>query len=192
MSEIWLISDTHFFHENILRFTIEGGDRLRPFNDITEMHETIIRKWNMLVAPTDHVYHLGDVTFDYGKKFNELMYALNGKKRLTVGNHDHIYGQKGMALGKHFEKIMLWRGFREEELTMSHMPLKEGHFRDGRVNVHGHTHWNLVPRPYINVCVERRDYSPVHLDTIKDEAKEIIKDLENRDKINRNLNKRLK
>lgn len=166
--EKFFISDTHFFHANILKFTGEDGKRIRPFNSLEEMHEYMIEKWNSVVKDNDNVYHLGDVTFQYHRGFNELMSRLKGRKRLILGNHDKI---KGTNLMDWFEKLDLWKGFKEFNFTASHMPLRLGSFRDGAVNVHGHTHQNMVEGPYINVSVEVRDYTPVHIDEIGEEIK---------------------
>ena len=37
---VFLISDLHLFHKNIIEF------EERPFNNIHDMHETIIKNWN--------------------------------------------------------------------------------------------------------------------------------------------------
>lgn len=56
--------------------------------------------------------------------------------------------------------------------TCSHIPLRLESLRDGKVNVHGHIHQNLMKeKGYINVCVEVRDYTPVHMDQIITEVK---------------------
>lgn len=159
----WFISDTHFFHANILRFTDDEGNRIRPFDSLEEMHEYMIAKWNSVVKDNDYVYHLGDVTFQYHGAFNNLMHRLRGKKRLIVGNHDKIWNP---GLMQHFEKADLWKGFKEYNFTASHFMLKEGTFRDGDYNVHGHIHQNKSNLPYINVCVEQNDYTPVNIDEI--------------------------
>lgn len=167
--EKWFIADTHFFHANVLKFTDKDGKRIRPFSSIDEMHEIIIENWNKVVKPNDYVYHLGDVTFQYDKPFQELMYRLNGDKRLIVGNHDKL---KQEGLLKHFCKVDLWKGFKEGNFTASHIPMRLDGLRDGAFNVHGHTHQNIMEdKHYINVCVETRDYRPVHLDTILDEIR---------------------
>ena len=165
--EKFFISDTHFFHENILKFTGDDGKRIRPFNSMEEMHEYMVAKWNSVVHDNDNVYHLGDVTFRYGKEFNELMSRLKGRKRLILGNHDRV---KGTDLLKWFEKLDLWKGFKEHNFTASHIPLMLNSLRDGAFNVHGHTHQNcLEDAHYINVSVEVRDYTPVHIDVIGNE-----------------------
>lgn len=159
----WFISDTHFFHANILKF-MNGEERLRKeFSSLEEMHETIVDNWNSCVNNNDYIYHLGDVTFQYHKGFNELMHRLKGKKRLIVGNHDKIWNP---ALMRHFEKVDLWKGFKEFDFTASHMPLREGSFRDGAYNVHGHVHANTVEGPYINVSVEAIGYRPINIEEI--------------------------
>lgn len=164
MSEKWFISDTHFFHTNILKFKDLEGNRLRNFNSLDEMHNLIVNNWNSVISERDYVYHLGDVTFQYHKPFQELMYSLKGKKRLIVGNHDKL---KQEGLFKHFAKVDLWKGFKEHNFTCSHMPLKEGHFRDGEFNIHGHLHKRCIDNPfYKNVCVEVTNYKPIHLDEI--------------------------
>lgn len=44
---IWLISDTHFGHENII------GYCGRPFANAAEMDEAMIERWNATVKPSD-------------------------------------------------------------------------------------------------------------------------------------------
>lgn len=170
--EKFFISDTHFFHENILKFTGDDGRNIRPFSSVEDMHEYMVAKWNSVVRDNDYVYHLGDVTFRYGKEFNELMSRLKGRKRLILGNHDRV---KGTDLMKWFEKLDLWKGFKEHNFTASHMPLREGSFRDGAVNVHGHTHQNMVEGPYLNVSCEVCDYTPQHIDDIGVKISEILR-----------------
>ena len=167
MKDIWFISDTHFYHSNIIKYCD------RPFASAEEMNEAMVERWNALVKPNDHVWHLGDVAMGFGGDHHTLTWLLsrlNGKKRLVVGNHDNL---KSPALHGAFEKIELWRGWKDQGFTCVHIPLPLEALRDGNVCVHGHTHTNLLKDPhYINVCVEQTDYKPVHMDdiikTIKD------------------------
>jgi len=167
----WFISDTHFFHANILKFTGDDGKRIRPFNSLDEMHEIMIQNWNSLVDDNDYVYHLGDVTFQYHGPFNNLMSRLKGKKRLIIGNHDKLMNPN---LFRWFEKAELWKGFKEYNFTATHIPLRLESLRDGAFCVHGHIHQNIMEDPhYINVCVEQRNYTPVHIDEIGAEIKKV-------------------
>lgn len=157
----WFISDTHFFHTNIIKFC------KRPFADTAEMNEVMIQNWNDVVKPQDNVYHLGDVAMGFGgdeAPFAALMQRLNGHKRLIVGNHDKL---KSRTLRRFFEKIDLWKGFHEQGFTCVHIPLQIEQLRDGAVCVHGHIHNNLLDDPrYINVCVEHTNYTPIHMDEL--------------------------
>jgi calcineurin-like phosphoesterase family protein len=162
--EKWFVSDTHFFHENIIRFC---G---RPFANAEIMNENLVKNWNSVVGKNDFVYHLGDVFIGGSERDqNELLYSLNGHKRLIVGNHDKL---KSKVLQNGFDKIDLWKGFKEGDFTAVHIPLRLNNLRDGGFCVHGHIHTNLEEDiHYINVCVEHRNYTPVHLDQILLEIK---------------------
>lgn len=162
---IWFISDTHFHHANILRFTGMSGQPLRNFSSVEEMNEHMVDRWNEVVKPGDKVYHLGDVSFRYGEELASIMGRLRGQKRLILGNHDQL---KGTNLASFFQKVVMWRVFRAEGFVCSHVPLHRGSFpHQTALNVHGHIHERVVPDPqYMNVSVEVTDYRPVHMDEI--------------------------
>jgi calcineurin-like phosphoesterase family protein len=59
MPSVFLVSDTHFGHAGVCRFTRNDGvTKLRPWTDPDEMDEEMVRRWNERVKPTDKVYHL--------------------------------------------------------------------------------------------------------------------------------------
>ena len=182
--DIWVISDTHFRHKNILKFTDSNtGEPIRPgFADVDEMDEHMIQRWNSVVKPGDIVYHLGDVVIDKNNEdrtwFKQNWPRLNGGKRLIVGNHDDI---KFLASGGFFSKVLMWRMFPEFGLLFSHVPLhpssllryvdQDAEWPDGQetlMNVHGHIHQNSSPEgPYRNVSVEAIDYTPVNIEELR-------------------------
>lgn len=183
MGNIWFISDTHFGHENILNFKTDGLANkvgvdgnvvaskayLRPdFSNISEMDETMIENWNSVVQTNDKVYHLGDVCMCSNTRMMNILGRLNGRKRLIIGNHDDV---KGTPLLKYFQKATVWRIFKEHNFVCTHIPIALTNFRMVQFNMHGHTHAKRMGYPYINVCVEARNFTPVHLDQIKDEIK---------------------
>lgn len=183
---IWFVSDTHFNHGNILKFRTKypDGDLVRPgFLDVQHMNETMIENWNSVVKPNDIVYHLGDVAFGNVTDMENILNRLNGKKRLILGNHDKF---DILVYRRHFKKIGSWRSFGEFEkkFVACHYPLHADSFiyRSGGLDgfcVHGHIHEKVVlkegsdqPDPrYINVCVERRRYTPIHIDDLMKEMK---------------------
>lgn len=162
MVDIWVISDTHFGHENIIKYCN------RPFKDTQEMDEILIANWNKLVHPSHHVYHLGDVAMSQ-ERYLRCVPRLNGHKRLILGNHDDQVPMK-THLG-YFDKILMWRLFKP--LIFTHIPIHRDNFGKASVNVHGHIHQNPSPAgPYINVSVENIQYQPIHLDTLMKFASE--------------------
>ena len=166
MADIWFISDTHFNHENLaIRFKKEDGSPARPFSSVEEMNELMIQNWNALVKEQDHVWHLGDVIMGPKQECGKVLSRLKGKKRMLLGNHDQI---KGSNLITYFQKVELWRLFKEHDFVCTHLPLRRDQFRKVNFNVHGHIHHNKIDDPaYINVCVEHTKYAPVHMDEIK-------------------------
>lgn len=166
---IFVISDTHFNHGNILNFTDrETSKPIRPFQSVHEMNEIMVENWNNTVKPGDKVYHLGDVFFGSEVHFKALWPRLNGRKRLIVGNHDPV---KFLSSGAFFEKVMLWRKF--EHLLFTHVPVHPSVLQENRfsgkqmVNIHGHIHQNKSPEgPYKCVCVEQTYYKPVHIESL--------------------------
>lgn len=168
--EKWFTSDPHFFHENIILYC---G---RPFANAEIMNECLIENWNSVVGDNDFVYVLGDL-FLKGteKERSELLWSLKGRKRLIVGNHDDTIFKQSKVINA-FEKIQYWKGFPEHNFTATHVPHILDKLRDGEFNVHGHTHNKCEEdKHYINVCVEVRNYTPVHLDTIISEINKYSK-----------------
>lgn len=162
MRDIWLISDTHFGHNNIIRYCD------RPFYDSLEMNEKMVDNWNSVVKDGDIVYHLGDVYFPGGHTkgyWDNFWPRLKGRKRLVLGNHDNA---KDQYLQRTFKKIGMWRMFPEFGLILTHVPIHQDSFRDAMVNVHGHTHEKGSPKgPYKSVCVELINYTPVNIEELR-------------------------
>ncbi len=170
---LFFISDTHFTHGNILKFKVNDGSMLRNFTSVEEMDERMVDNWNKVVRPEDHVYHLGDVAMK--RQHLGIVRRLNGHKRLIFGNHD-IFDYKEYALVG-FEKLMGMRVM--DGLIFTHVPIHEQNLGRFHCNIHGHTHsqivadrWGKNPdRRWINVCVEKRDYTPVSFEDLKKEIK---------------------
>jgi calcineurin-like phosphoesterase family protein len=160
---IFVISDTHFHHQNMYKFTTFGGvERVRKeFENAQEADKEMIRRWNEVVTPQDHVWHLGDVTMGNNLSIIKL---LNGHKRLLLGNHDRCTPQQYKEAG--FQKIQSYR-FCDRWGIMSHIPIHPESLGD-RINIHGHIHERASFGPqYRNVSVEQTNYTPVLLESLK-------------------------
>lgn len=162
-NDIWAVSDQHFSHRNILKFTNFAGQKVRPeFNDVEEMNEVLIQLHNSEVKQNDLVIFMGDIGFNR-TDLEKILPRLNGKKKLLLGNHDNF---KMEFYSKYFSDIsVVWKPIRG--LIFSHYPLYIGESDTIRFNVHGHIHRGQIADPrYYNVSVEETDYKPIHFDEI--------------------------
>lgn len=166
MQNVFLISDTHFSHANICKFKKSDGSKLRPWTDVNEMNEDLVKFWNDTVRPNDKVYHLGDVVIN--KKYLGIVERLNGTKILIKGNHDMAPIE---TYTRYFKDVRACHSIRG--LIFTHIPIHEDSINRFGCNVHGHLHSNRVmkdgvidPR-YFNVSVEQIDFRPILLDDVK-------------------------
>jgi len=162
----FVISDTHFGHANICKFTDEFGVKQRDWDNVSEMDEYIIARWNSIVSKKDKIYHLGDVAID--KKQLKTLDRLNGQKVLVLGNHDIFPATDYL---KYFVDIKGYLVY--DRLIFSHIPIHQDSKGRFQGNIHGHTHCHrmlndgIVDSWYQNMCVEVIDYMPVPFDDLK-------------------------
>ena len=174
MPATFLVSDTHFGHSGVCRFTRNDGvTKLRPWDTADEMDEAMVKAWNERVRPTDKVYHLGDVVIN--RKALSIMHRLNGDKVLIRGNHDIF---KDTDYREHFRELRAYHVM--NGMILSHIPIHEDSLGRFGCSIHGHLHANRVmkargvdartgeilysdeidPR-YYNVSVEQTDFAPI-------------------------------
>jgi len=194
-NKIWLISDTHFDHANIIKYCA------RPFADVKEMNKVLVRNWNKTVKNNDIVYFLGDMTGPYcsrrlpcymisywtSEKVNCWMRKLKGNIIFIRGNHENEnYAKIESAMEKDYEIIE----YKEYKFLLIHDPkdikrINKLRNFDGWI-IHGHEHNNKLKnypfingeRRTINVSVEVINYKPVSLDWILSLGLEKIKRME--------------
>jgi calcineurin-like phosphoesterase family protein len=169
MPAVFLVSDTHFGHAGVCRFTRNDGvTKLRPWDSAEEMDEAMVEAWNDRVRPNDKVYHLGDVVIN--RKALGIMRRLNGDKVLIRGNHDIF---KDTDYREHFRELRAYHVM--NGMILSHIPIHSESLGRFGVNIHGHTHANRVMLPGFNgkvtdivdvryhcVCVEQTpDFAPI-------------------------------
>lgn len=154
----WVISDTHFDHENIIGYT---G---RPFSDADEMNGILVSNWNRTVRPGDRVYFLGDMAFGRGSRPKEYWLGrLNGDITYVRGNHDTVRGTVPHETITHGGR----------DLLLVHDPDDLPFEWDGWV-VHGDKHNNQLgeyplvntKKRTMNVCSELIKYSPLSMDAV--------------------------
>ncbi len=156
--ETYFISDTHFGHSNILKFT-DGCKPLRPFASAEEMDEVLVKNWNAVVRPKDIVYHLGDVVIN--RRCLPTVGRLNGIKHLVMGNHDTFRATEYL---EYFKELHAVKVFEKHRFVCTHVPLHQSSLERWGVNVHGHLHANSMGlTSYVCVSVEQIDYTPIAL-----------------------------
>ena len=171
---IYFISDTHFYHTNIIRYCN------RPFKNIEEMNETIINNWNSIVTNHDIIYHLGDFCLSSDEEIKNIFNRLNGNKILIRGNHDRkpvkFYENLGFKVLTHAPIIL-----NEYQLMLSHVRLPNTKIPDGYINLHGHIHNKKInddnitniysESKHINLSVDVTNFKPISLDKIMEKIK---------------------
>ena len=161
-NKIWVTSDTHFHHKNILVYEAAS----RPFKDCPEMDMALIDRWNERVGPEDVVFHLGDFAFASKNTISVIAHRLNGRKFLLLGNHDRVRKFDWEHLG--FDHVLQRPFIMDDRFIFSHEPLEE--IPDGKINIYGHVHgsayFNTIDHNRICVCVERWNCAPIEYEFI--------------------------
>ncbi len=134
---IWFTSDTHFGHANIIKY-----DR-RPFSDIVEHDNELIRRWNVVVGKGDVVYHLGDFSWHNKEaEADNILVQLNGTKILVYGNHDSKAVKRCAAWTKvtPYEEVT----YQEQKICLFHYRMVVwNRSHHGSWALHGHSHGSL-------------------------------------------------
>lgn len=165
MNRVFVISDTHFNHTNIIDYCH------RPFSSVEEMNEVLIRNWNKVVRNSDKIFCLGDFCLGSKDMCREITSRLNGFKTLIIGNHDRWNKKFYEECG--FDEVCKRPTIYDRHIILSHAPLKmtDCKFDDIKVyNIYGHIHNNVSEggnntNSYC-VSVENVDYTPILIDEV--------------------------
>jgi calcineurin-like phosphoesterase family protein len=179
MTKTWIISDPHFGHQGVCNFTeSDGVTPLRPWNDPEEMNEALVENWNSVVNDADRVYLLGDICMR--KKHLPILNRLKGRKVLVRGNHDV---EKLSVYAQYFDDVRAY--VIKKGLICSHIPIHPNQMNRWEICAHGHMHSNIVLLPdgtpdtrYINVCVEKINYTPLDMQIVYDIVHKRLKERE--------------
>lgn len=169
MGKIFFIADPHFGHEKIIQICN------RPFENLEEMHNKMITKWNNKITDEDTVYILGDLSFKMNKQdIIKILRQLKGKKVLIKGNHDKYAGQRDFD--ECFEKVCDYLQISEDkqQIILSHYPIIDyaGMYYGAKM-IYGHIHNKYIPhKDMYCVSVECINYEPVTLEEVEKIYKE--------------------
>lgn len=158
---VFVLSDTHFDHGNVIRFSH------RPFDSIRQMNYQMVENWNNTVKE-DRLYFLGDLTFGRGRRpIDFWMKKLGGKIYHLRGNHDTDIIEHATVIPNRYGIQ-----YRDYQFLLMHEPRRPFGY-DGWI-IHGDKHnTNLIDYPLIhqknktvNVSAELVNYTPLSLEKI--------------------------
>ncbi len=153
----WFISDTHFWHANIIEYC---G---RPFGSVEEMNSALIANFRSLVQPSDVVLWVGDVFLGPVERSQEILDQLPGRHLLVRGNHDRSAAAMARLGFVVAADMALWMADRVVRVSHKPEPVGSGEFR-----LHGHTHSKTRRTDNrIHVGVDAWDYRPAHRSEIE-------------------------
>lgn len=159
----FFLADTHFGDGNIIRY------ENRPFADVAEMDEILIKNWNEAVSASDKVFLIGDFSAYGFDKSSEICKRLNGEKFLIIGNHDTENEQYYRDCG--FTEVSRYPIIYENFWILSHEPLYVNQNMP-YANIFGHVHGNPIYSDFSaqSFCVsaERTNYRPMNFSEIKE------------------------
>ena len=164
MSNVYVISDLHLGHKNILNF--EPNYR---FGDTVEEHDHILieRIKSVVKSRRDRLIILGDICMK--EELMPMLDEIPGEKILVRGNHDQFDDEVYRKYFKKIHGILHYKGF-----WLTHAPIHPVELR-GKKNVHGHVHSNSIrnhyhekDERYINACVENCEGYPINFNDIRD------------------------
>jgi calcineurin-like phosphoesterase family protein len=167
---IWFTSDHHFGHANIIHFSN------RPYENVGEMNEGLIARWNEVVGEKDTVYHLGDLFFISKNEAEAVRSRLNGRICLVRGNHD----KTAETMKSAFEWIKDYYELKVDDedaaggqrrIVLCHYAFRvwdKSHH--GAWHLYGHSHGSLPDDPEslsFDVGVDCHDYAPLNYAQVK-------------------------
>lgn len=164
MSSVYVISDLHLGHKNILNFS----SQYRNWADDVIHHDHILieRIKQTCKKKTDILYILGDVAFDEISLF--YLKEVSCRKILIRGNHDEFSDDLYKEVFESIQGFIKYKNF-----WLSHCPIHPLELR-GKINIHGHVHsesirnhyTNELDNNYINACVENCNGFPIRITDI--------------------------
>lgn len=151
-SQVFLSSDLHLDHRNIIKYCN------RPFKDVHEMNYWLIKNWNRTVGKQDMVYFLGDLALTRGNRQRVIGFirSLNGRKIFIRGNHDRFL--------KSYRHFILKYG--DKSFYLVHNPADiPSDWNGWSICGHTHQHSRFIDKnkKIINVSPEVTGYKPVNI-----------------------------
>jgi calcineurin-like phosphoesterase family protein len=150
-------SDEHYGHANVLKYND------RPYSNVAEMDEGLIKNFNSVVTSADVTVHAGDFCWCNHKEdvYKKYVRRLNGTHILLVGSHDHWQPESGRYIWhKTIDGIFV---------VVCHycmLTWERSHYNSWQL--FGHSHGRLVrDSKQHDVGVDNNNYFPVSFEQLK-------------------------
>mgnify|MGYP000571927195 CR=1 FL=1 len=154
MSKVFILSDLHLGHHNILKY--RSG-----FSSIEEHDNVLLDNIFTTVGKRDILIMLGDIFFEESY-IDRLKSSVRGQiSRYILGNHDIA----GKVVAEHFNVMgpHKYKGY-----WLTHIPMHPAELF-GKLNIHGHVHTNNIPdKNYFNASVDNISFKPIEFNMIKE------------------------
>jgi len=163
----WLLADSHFGHEGIIRmcsrpFLDSAG---RP--DVRLMNQTMADAWRKVVRPADDIIVVGDFAYRMASDDKRRLFdSLPGNKHLIVGNHDD---EDTRALPWASVRDLAFASIDSQRVVLCHYALRTWPgIRKGALMLYGHSHGRLPGNQQsCDIGVDVMGFAPVRLNQIK-------------------------
>ena len=173
--KIWISSDFHFSHSNIIKFCQESRGQ---FQSVDEMGETLVNNLNSDISVDDTLIIVGDVGFGKPAVTCDYLNRINGKKIIVWGNHDtRLRYSTEFASVKNIIGTYDYLEFthiiddKKHYICVMHFPLMEWHRKHhGAYHFFGHKHTpaskiNPTSRA-IDIGIDGGNMRPHHIDAL--------------------------
>lgn len=162
--KLFFTSDTHYSHANICRGTTEwdsSNTKLRDFDTIEEMNDSLVDNINSVVRDKDVLIHLGDWSFGGLEKVKEFRNRIKCNNiHLVYGNHDHHIRNNKEGIQSLFSSCHDYLDLDVRILSGKNTPVEKNRFicmhypisswdRMGKGVIHLHGHCHLLPHQRI-------------------------------------------
>jgi calcineurin-like phosphoesterase family protein len=159
----YFTADEHYGHAKIIEYCS------RPFANVDEMNDEIIRRHNEVVTKDDTVWHAGDFTLSTLKYAENIIRRLNGQHFFVRGSHDK-WLEKIISeeLLNPFREFVELRVDKQTIVVICHYAMRvwpRSHYNSWQV--YGHSHGHLPPQgKQWDVGVDNNNFYPVSLDQL--------------------------
>ena len=160
---IWFTADFHLSHKNIIKYSN------RPFKNVEEMDNSIMRNLKELIKADDILYFLGDLTFKKEKAL-EFFDVLEGIEiHYIIGNHD---SQEVIKVASEFcasVSSLTDIYIHEQPITLCHYAMRvwnKSHFNAWQLYGHSHNKLDSIGKQ-CDVGVDSNNFYPISYENLK-------------------------